>query len=122
MVHNANRAAFHDPRFSPLRPAECDGLDIHISVLSPAEPFDFNDEVDLLDKLSPTVDGLIIADGNMRALFLPSVWQQLPTPDAFLDHLKIKAGMAPGHWSENFKAWRFIAAEVESPWENIAPS
>ena len=74
-----------------------------------------SDEADLLRQLRPGVDGLVIMDGNRRALFLPSVWEQLPDPKTFLSHLKHKAGMAPDHWSPDFKANRFIAEEVYAP-------
>lgn len=123
VVENANRAAFHDPRFSPLNPNECDRLEVHISVLSPAEPFAIADQADLLAKLVPGTDGLIIADTvqgqTRRALFLPSVWKQLPQPEQFLAHLKAKAGLAPDQHSPEFKAWRFIAAETEALWPDI---
>ena len=119
---NANRAAFHDPRFGPLRAEESDGLEVHLSVLSPTEPFLFTDEADLLAKLVPGVDGLIIADGPRRALFLPSVWSQLPRPEPFLAHLKAKAGLAPTHWSATFQGWRFITAETGAVWADIAGS
>lgn len=123
VVINAQRAAFHDPRFAPLKATERKGLEVHISVLSPAEPFDFHDEADLLAKLVPGTDGLIIADTvhgqARRALFLPSVWTQLPTPEQFLAHLKAKAGLPPDHWSASFQAWRFIAAETGALWDDI---
>jgi len=64
--------------------------------------------------LRPGVDGLVIADGGRRALFLPSVWLQLPRPQDFLSRLKIKAAMAADHWSDSFEAWRFIAEEVSA--------
>jgi hypothetical protein len=40
-------------------------------------------------------------------LFLPSVWSSLPDARNFLRQLKQKAGMAPDHWSPQFRAWRF---------------
>lgn len=123
VVENAQRSAFHDPRFGPLTADECDALDVHLSVLSPAQPFAFQDEADLLAKLVPGTDGLIIADQahgqTRRALFLPSVWSQLPTPESFLARLKVKAGFAPDHWSRDFQAWRFIAAETGAAWADI---
>ncbi|MBF0247529.1 MAG: AmmeMemoRadiSam system protein B [Alphaproteobacteria bacterium] len=119
VTENAFRSAFRDPRFPPLDAGEAEALDIHISVLSPAHPFAFTDQADLLAKLRPGVDGLIIADGGRRALFLPSVWSQLPTPEQFLAHLKAKAGMRPDHWSDTFQAWRFIAAETGAKWDKI---
>ena len=40
---NAYAAAFQDPRFPPLQPAELDELDLEISVLSVPEPLPFTD-------------------------------------------------------------------------------
>jgi MEMO1 family protein len=112
VAENAVSSAFRDHRFSKLTAVELDGLELSISVLSPSSPMTIADEDDLLHQLRPGTDGLIIEDGRMRALFLPSVWEQLPQPDQFLGHLKAKAGMKPDHWSPRFKAWRFIAAEI----------
>jgi len=120
IAENAFRSAFEDPRFGPLSPGETAELDIHISVLSPAEPFPFADQADLIAKLRVGEDGLIIEDLGRRALFLPSVWSQLPDPAAFLNHLKAKAGLGAAHWSDTFTAWRFIAAETGADWNQIA--
>ena len=120
VVANANRAAFHDPRFDPLTKEETAALDIHISVLSPAEVFEFEDEADFMARLNAGIDGLVIEDKGCRALFLPSVWEQLPDPVQFVAHLKDKAGLAPNHWSDTFKAWRFIAASANADWDDIS--
>jgi len=112
VADNAFKAAFKDPRFPPLSAAERDGLDLSISVLSAQTPMTFADEADLLSQLRPGRDGLVIADGPRRALFLPAVWEQLPDPKVFLQHLKNKAGLKPEHWSDGFKAWRFVAESV----------
>ncbi|MBT4934882.1 MAG: AmmeMemoRadiSam system protein B [Rhodospirillaceae bacterium] len=114
VTDNAFASAFRDHRFSPLMVDELVGLELSISVLSPSSPMSITSEKDLLKQLRPQIDGLIIEDKGMRALFLPSVWRQLPQPEQFLGHLKAKAGMARGHWSPTFKAWRFIAAEISA--------
>lgn len=119
VAENAFRAAFRDPRFEPLEAEETEGLEVHISVLSPQHPFLVASEADLLAKLRPGEDGLIIEDKGRRALFLPSVWAQLPEPARFLAHLKLKAGLPAKHWSETFTAWRFIAPETGAPWDQI---
>lgn len=119
VAENAFRAAFKDPRFSPLKADETEQLDIHLSVLSPAEPFPFTDEADLIGQLRIGEDGLIIEDQGRRALFLPSVWAQLPDPAQFVAHLKTKAGLGATHWSDTFKASRFIAAETGATWSEI---
>lgn len=112
VVDNAFKAAFTDPRFPPLREAELDALELSVSVLTPPVPMTFTDEADLLARLRVRVDGLIIEDGGHRALFLPSVWEQLPDKRQFLAHLKAKAGMAPNHWSPTFRASTFQAVEI----------
>jgi len=114
VAENAFRAAFNDPRFPRLEASERDGIDISISVLSPQVPISFDNEDELLAQLRPGIDGLVIADGGRRALFLPSVWLQLPKPRDFLNRLKIKAAMSADHWSDSFEAWRFIAEEVSA--------
>ncbi len=111
---NAYKAAFGDPRFKSVRADEFETLHLSISVLSPQAPIQFTDEADLLAQLRPGIDGLVIADAGRRALFLPSVWEQLPDPKQFLAHLKHKAGMSPQHWSQDFRANRFIAEEIHA--------
>jgi AmmeMemoRadiSam system protein B/AmmeMemoRadiSam system protein A len=113
VADNAVKAALEDPRFPPLLPAELEDLDLSVSVLTPPVPMTIADEADLLAQLRPGIDGLIIEDGGHRALFLPSVWEQLPDPREFLGHLKRKAGLSPHHWSPGFRAQRFQAVEVK---------
>lgn len=107
VAENAFAAAFRDPRFPPLRADELADLAIHISILSPAEPIEFSSEQDLLSKIRPGVDGLILQDGGHRATFLPSVWEQLPDPGQFLRHLKQKAGLPAEYWSDSIKISRY---------------
>jgi len=109
---NAFAAAFEDPRFANLQEDELDGLNLSISVLSPQVAIDVSSEAELLARLRPGIDGLIIEDQGRRALFLPSVWEQLPSPEQFLAHLKAKAGLPQNPLSADLKAWRFIAEEV----------
>ena len=113
IARNAYAAAFQDPRFPPLRESEWEGLEIHLSLLTPAEPMAFNSEQDLLDQFQPGVDGLILAEGSRRGTFLPSVWEQLPTRKEFWEHLKLKAGLPTGHWSDSLKVWRYRAEIIE---------
>ena len=114
VAQNAFRAGFKDPRFPPLKAAERDGLYLSISVLSPQSPMRFADEAGFMAGLRAGRDGLVIADGQRRALFLPSVGAQLPDPAQFVARLKQKAGMAPDHWSATFRAWRFVTEQVST--------
>lgn len=111
VAENAFSAAFQDPRFPPLTQTEYSDLELHISVLTPSEPLEFTSETDLLQKIRPGVDGLILVDGFSKGTFLPSVWESLPNPADFLRHLKRKAGLSENHWSETLKLYRY---ETES--------
>lgn len=111
ILDNAAAAAFRDPRFVPLTSAEWTDVDLSLSILTPPEPMSFTDEAALLAQMRPGVDGLIIEDGTHRALFLPSVWEMLPTPSQFLGQLKRKAGLTETHWSPTFAARRFQTVE-----------
>jgi AmmeMemoRadiSam system protein A len=85
---NAINAAFHDPRFAPLRTSELDRVEIEISILSEPQPLKYRDADDLIKKLRPHIDGVIIR----------KVWEQLPRPQDFLAHLCMKAGLAADSW------------------------
>lgn len=111
VAENAFAAAFRDPRFPPLARHELEGLSLHLSILTPARPLPFDSEADLIARMRPGIDGLILSDGHHRGTFLPSVWEQLPEPRDFLRHLKQKAGLSPGHWSPTLRVERY---ETES--------
>ena len=112
---NAVKAAFEDPRFRPMTEHELVDAEIEIAILSRPAPLAFRDEADLLARLRPGRDGLILQDGSRRATFLPKVWEALPAPDEFLAALKAKAGMPPGHWSAELKAWRYVTESFRGP-------
>ena len=106
-VHqNALAAAFHDPRFAPLSSSEYGQVKIEVSVPQTPEPMAFSSQQDALDQLRPGLDGVILQAGGRRATFLPQVWAQLPKPEDFLAHLKLKAGLPASYWS-GVKLWRY---------------
>lgn len=102
---NANLAAFEDHRFLPLHTDELDSLVIEICILSPAQVLKVSTEAELLTRLRPGVDGLILRCNSQQATFLPSVWQQLPDPQQFVAHLKSKAGLAADFWSQDMQCF-----------------
>jgi len=104
---NAFAAAFSDNRFEPLSEEEYEYLDIAISLLSAPSQMSFKDEEDLLSQIVPDIDGIIIKDGYYRAVYLPSVWEQLPDKRLFLNSLKQKAGLSYSHFSKTFEVYRF---------------
>jgi uncharacterized protein len=91
-------AALEDYRFPPVQPADIGEIAIEISRLTIAQPLDYEGPVDLLDKLRPGIDGVILSDGYHRATFLPQVWEKLPDKVAFLEHLCQKMGAPADAW------------------------
>lgn len=107
VADHAFAAAFRDPRFAPVTADEEQHLELHISVLSKPVPIEFSDEADLLTKIEPGIDGLILEDKYHKGTFLPSVWEQLATPGEFLNHLKLKAGLKQDDWNEDIRVFRY---------------
>ena len=107
IVEHTKNAAFNDPRFNPVLKDELNDLKISVSILTSPEPINFVSEADLLSKIVENKDGIIIKDGNYQAVYLPSVWEQIPNKSEFLNSLKMKAGLPPNHFSQTFEAYRF---------------
>lgn len=95
---NALAAAFEDPRFPSLTADELPDTVIEVSVLTAPEPLPYADADELVHKLTPKVDGVILEQGWHRATFLPQVWDQLPMPEEFLSQLCYKAGLSATAW------------------------
>lgn len=109
IAEHAYAAAFNDPRFPAVRHNELDRLSIDISVLSTPTPLSFDSEDDLINKIRPNIDGLILEYGFNKGTFLPSVWEDLPNKKDFLNHLKTKAGLASDWWNNDIKVSRYEA-------------
>lgn len=108
---NALKAAFDDPRFSPVKADELPQIEIEISVLTPPKSLDHIDTEDLLRKLKPGVHGVILSRERHAATFLPQVWEQLPRKESFLSNLSAKAGLPEKAWQD--KKTKIKVYEVE---------
>jgi len=95
VAKNAIAAARHDPRFPVLRSEELDRTAVEVSILSPMQEVSYRTMNDLLDKIRPGVDGVMVERGWQRGLLLPQVWEQIPDPLEFLGHVALKAGASP---------------------------
>ncbi|HUN93948.1 MAG TPA: AmmeMemoRadiSam system protein A [Burkholderiaceae bacterium] len=108
---NAVAAAFHDPRFEPLSATELRATSIEVSLLTTPEPIGFADENELLARLHPGIDGVILEYRDRRATFLPQVWDMLPDPRDFLAALKGKAGLSRAFWDPAIRASRYTVTK-----------
>lgn len=95
---HAAAAALEDFRFPPVRPAEVEQLEIEISRLTEPQPLNYDSPLDLVHRLRPGIDGVVLKDGFRRATFLPQVWEKLPDPVLFLDQLCLKMGSHKSAW------------------------
>lgn len=95
---HAVAAALEDPRFPPVSERELTNVQLEISRLTRPVPLQYTDADDLLSKLRPHVDGVILRDEYRRATFLPQVWEKIPDAAEFLNHLCYKMGGHPDLW------------------------
>ena len=112
VAETAFKSAFRDPRFAPLAESELEVLAIEISILSPLEPLDVRSEEELLQRIRPGVDGLVLRKGRAQGTYLPSVWAALPDPREFVAELKRKAGLTRSHWSSDLEVSRFSVESI----------
>jgi AmmeMemoRadiSam system protein A len=104
---NAVAAAFRDPRFAPLDASELAHTSVEVSLLSSEERIVAASEEELMTRLRPGVDGVIVEFGSHRATLLPQVWEQLQDPRNFLAALKLKAGLPEDFWSSGMLVSRY---------------
>jgi AmmeMemoRadiSam system protein A len=95
---HAVAAALEDYRFPQVQESELAGIEIEVSRLTVPVPLEYTDAGDLLSRLRPGVDGVILRDGVRRATFLPQVWEKIPDAAGFLANLCSKMGAPPDTW------------------------
>ena len=113
----AEKAAFEDPRFSPLTSEEFKNIDIEISVLSPLK------KVADVSEIQVGTHGLVIDSGYSRGLLLPQVaveygWGR----EEFLSHTARKAGLAPDAWKREDVTLYLFTSEVFSERQLSVPT
>jgi AmmeMemoRadiSam system protein A len=103
VAETAASAAFDDPRFYPVQPAEAKLLKIEISVLSPLRPIKA-EEVEI------GKHGLVVTYRGRRGLLLPQVPVELGWDrETFLSQTCVKAGVDPDAWKTGAQLEAFTA-------------
>jgi AmmeMemoRadiSam system protein A len=85
-------AASRDFRFSPVIEEELADIRLEVTILSPLLQLKYANFEELLQRLRPGVDGVMLTWQMKRGLLLPQVWRRLPNPAGFLEAIAIKAG------------------------------
>jgi len=103
-------AAARDPRFPPVAPRELDGLLVEVSALTEPEPLRCK-PVELPSHVRIGTDGLIVTSLGSGGLLLPQVATEMNlTPEDFLSHTCLKAGLLPDAWlTDKVQVQRFQA-------------
>lgn len=76
-------------------------------------------QAELLEQLRPGIDGLVFQYGHHRSTFLPQVWETLPEPVDFMEHLKRKAGLPFGFWADGVNVWRYTVSKWKESEEKL---
>ncbi len=97
IIENAISASTRDPRFIPVTVDELDRLEYSVDVLSPAEPIDSPEQLDVKRY------GVIVTNGGRRGLLLPNL-DTIDTVEEQISIAKRKAGIAE---NEPVKLQRF---------------
>jgi len=106
IIENAVGSAFDDPRFPPLSEEEYSQTKVEVSILTVPVELDFSSPEDLLNKIRPNIDGVIIKYEENGATYLPQVWEEISDKTQFLDSLCEKASLMAGDWKKRgVKVW-----------------
>ena len=112
IIKNSIKAASEDSRFNPIDLSELDDLEIIVTVLLDIKPLDYSSPQDLLSKLDPGKDGVILSIGNNSATYLPDVWNDIPNKIEFLTSLSEKAGLESDDWkTASIKTFKTLVIE-----------
>lgn len=114
----AVQTALDDPRFPPVVASEVPQIVIEISVLTPPVPLNYDGPDDLLLRLRPGIDGVLLQLGPYRSTFLPQVWERIPDPVEFLTMLSRKMGLPADTWRHpklHVETYQTFVFEEHSP-------
>ena len=101
-------AALEDFRFPPVQEDEIKLISIEVSRLTIPRRIEFDNPEELLSKIRPGTDGVVIKKGLRRATFLPQVWEKVPEIEIFLMMLCRKMGAESDCWrSKNIEIFTY---------------
>jgi uncharacterized protein len=95
---HAIAAALQDYRFPRVQPGELSKIKIEISRLTLPESLTYTSTEELLAKIRPGVDGVMLHNSFRKATFLPQVWEKIPDKAEFMNQLCAKMGLAQDSW------------------------
>jgi len=112
LIHNAQSAAFNDPRFPPLTQDELKNTTLEVSLLSDPVSVKYSNIEDLKSKIKIGTDGIILKLDNKQATFLPQVWEDLQNFDIFFEHLCKKARLDGDCLKEHPEIYKYQVEKI----------
>ena len=101
VIVNAINAATRDSRFPKVTSDELPSINIEITINSPPADLPFDSWKELMEKLEPGRDGVILITSYGQSTYLPQVWDQLPDKVEFLTRLSQKHGALGDQWKKS---------------------
>ena len=118
VVKSAEGAA-EDPRFPPLQAEELAIVVVEVSLLTPPEPIEVKKQRDLPNAIRLGEDGIVVAQGPYRGLFLPQVaTEHHMDAETFLAECCVKAGLLPDAWLDESTRVKKFQSEI---FEEVEP-
>ncbi len=118
IIKSAEGAA-EDPRFPAVRADELSNILVEVSLLTPPEPIDVKKQRDLPKHIELGVDGIVVAQGPNRGLFLPQVaTEHHMDAETYLSECCMKAGLMPDAWLEDSTRVKKFQSEI---FEEVEP-
>lgn len=118
VVRSAEGAA-EDPRFPPLRPEELPKIVVEVSLLTAPQPLEVKKQRDLPKHIRLGEDGIVVAQGAHRGLFLPQVaTEHHMDAETFLSECCMKAGLLPDAWLDDSTRVKTFQTEI---FEEVEP-
>ncbi len=121
VLRNTVLSAMGDERFASVTADELPDICIEISVLGALQKLSYATPEELLGKLSPGNDGVVLTTSTGQSVYLPWVWEVFPEPDVFLARLCEKQSAPADCWQtkplpkvELFRVSSFSEVDLES--------
>ena len=103
VIDRAIAAATRDTRFPKVTLEELKDIKIEITVLSEPRDLLFTSPEDLLAKLRPLKDGVILTTRYGQSTYIPQVWKNIPDKEKFMSTLCQKHGAPWDTWKNDYK-------------------
>jgi AmmeMemoRadiSam system protein A len=112
VINRTIAAATQDSRFSMVKYDELKEIKIEISVLTEPKELQFNSPNDLLARVRPLKDGVILITKYGQSTFIPQVWEELPNKEEFMSALCEKQHAPRDTWRTEFKNIKILTYQA----------